>query len=142
MNKKDLTIEFSAEILWLRRYYHNQIKQMIAERKKELRYPYKETDKNAEIKSTKPVTPQALKIIEIEEGDDELKKLTMWQDAISEYVQHTDENLLKAIKAVFVHKSMNISGAGRKYMYYSKTTTYKLFYEWLKGLSHAFVRQK
>ena len=66
MNKKDLTIEFSAEILWLRRYYHNQIKQMIAERKKELRYPYREMDKNAEIKSTKPVTPQALKIIEIE----------------------------------------------------------------------------
>lgn len=142
MNKKDLTIEFSAEILWLRRYYQNQIKQMIAERKKELRYPYRETDKNAEIRGTKPVTPQALKIIEIEEADDELKKLNMWQDAISEYVQHTDENLLRAIKAVFVHKSMNISGAGRKYMYYSKTTTYKLFYEWLKGLSHAFVRQK
>lgn len=142
MNKKDLTIEFNSEILWLQRYFKHTLQRMIAERREELRYPYRENTDNLGIKSTQKATPEALKIIEVEEADARLQMMLTWDKVIRDYVRATDERLLRVIKAVFVTKSMNISGAGRRYMAYGKTNTYKLIYEWLEGLSLAYFKAK
>lgn len=142
MNKKDLTIEFNSEILWLQRYFKNILQRMIEARREELRYPYRENTDNLGIKSTQKATPEALKIIEVEEADARLQMMLTWDKVIRDYVRATDERLLRVIKAVFVTKSMNISGAGRRYMAYGKTNTYKLIYEWLQGLSLAYFKAK
>lgn len=142
MNKKDLTIEFNSEILWLQRYFKNILQRMIEARREELRYPYRENTDDLGIKSTQKATPEALKIIEVEEADARLQMMLTWDKVIRDYVRVTDERLLRVIKAVFVTKAMNISGAGRRYMAYGKTNTYKLIYEWLQGLSLAYFKAK
>ncbi len=142
LNKKDLTIEFNSEILWLQRYFKSTLKKMIADRREELRYPFREKNDKLGIKSNKQATPRALQIIIAEEEDPRLQMMLTWEKVICDYVNATDESLLRVIKAVFVTKSMNISGAGRRYMYYGKTTTYKMIYEWLQGLSIAYFKAK
>lgn len=142
MNKKDLTIEFNSEILWLQRYFKNILQRMIEARREELRYPYRENTDDLGIKSTQKATPEALKIIEVEEADARLQMMLTWDKVIRDYVRATDERLLRVIKAVFVTKAMNISGAGRRYMSYGKTNTYKLIYDWLQGLSLAYFKAK
>ena len=150
MNRKDLTIEFNTEILWLQRFFkrsvtdarYSQIEQMIKDRKEELRYPYVSKDANAGYKTNKKTTPLALKIIEIEEADSLLNIYQTWQRVLQRHISITDEPTLNVIRAVFVKKSMNVQRAGEKYLHYSKTVTYRIIYKWLQDLNIAFFNAR
>ncbi|RGC38196.1 hypothetical protein [Streptococcus gallolyticus] len=150
MNKRALTVEFGAEILWLQRYFkrshtnpnNSQLEQMIVDRRLELFYPYQDNDINSGFKTNKKSTPEALKRLELEEQDNLLKIYKTWLTAIEKHVKTSDANVVKVVREVFVNKYMNVDGAGRKYLNYSKTRTYEIIYEWLQELNIIFFNER
>ena len=141
-NKRDFRIEFNTELLWLQRYFKGTLKKMIAELREELHSQKYNQFGDVKVQTTKKVTSQALHNIIVEEGSTRLQMLLTWERVIKEQVDKTDKNLLAVIKAVFVHGTMNVSGAGTRYLYYSKTTTYKILYTWFEQLTLAYFKAR
>lgn len=150
MSKNDFQIEFNTEILWLRRFFERSkinpknsvLEQMIADRVEELRYPYIKKDLIVGTKSSKKTTPLALKFVEIEECDDLLKIWRTWQRVLRQQISVTDRDTLKVIRAVFINKSMNLTGAGAKYFHYSHPVTYRIIRKWFQELNIAFFNAR
>lgn len=150
MNKRALTVEFGAEILWLQRYFkrsyvnpkNSQLEQMIFERKQELFHPYQEHDINSGFKTNKKKTPEALRRLEMEEQDNLLKIYQTWYRAIERHLKSSDNNVVNVVREVFVSKYTNVECAGRKYLNYGKTKTYEILYQWLQELSITFFNER
>lgn len=148
--RSSLTIEFSTEILWLKRYFKRShinpknscLEQMIIDRKQELFYPCQDSDINSGFKTNKRSTPEALKRLELEEQDSLLKIYQTWLSAIEKHLKASDTNVVRAVKESLVLKYMNVEGAGNKYLHYSKGRTYEIMYQWLRELNIIFFNER
>ena len=118
----NLRSRYGYLILALKQYpFDKEIKDRI----EEIEVPWKPSDPNTGIKSTKSVTPKALSDIIKKESDPELHRLELMKEAISSVKVLTPENEWSAIKAIYIDGTLTVEGASIKYLHCSKSLTYK-----------------
>ena len=148
--RNSLNVEYNTEILWLNRYFkrstsnprYSCLEQMIIDRKEELFHPYFETDINKGFKTNKRVTPEALRRIELEEGDTLLRKYQTWLKVIDKHIKTSDKGMVNLIKDVYINKYTTLEVAANKYLHFSRSVAYPKVGDWLEELNTAFFNAR
>ena len=148
--KTSLNVEYNTEILWLNRYFkrstsnprYSCLEQMIIDRKEELFHPYFETDINKGFKTNKRVTTEALRRLELEEGDTLLRKYQTWLKVIDKHIKTSDKGMVNLIKDVYINKYTTLEVAANKHLHYSRSVAYLKVGDWLEELNTAFFNAR
>lgn len=117
MRKTKIEKEFSQHIMWLQRYY-----------------------KKSRGNPLNPILLQMLQEREQETGLDRFNDLDCriyfaWLSAISYMINNTDNNMMQLIKDVYVHRILNMTAAGAKYLNYAKSQTQQKVRAWFVELN-------
>lgn len=117
MRKTKIEKEFSHHIMWLQRYY-----------------------KKSQGNPLNSILLQMLEEKEEETGLDRFNDIDCriyfaWLSAISYMINHTDSNMMQLIKDVYVHRILNMTSAGAKYLNYAKSQTQQKVRDWFVELN-------
>lgn len=121
MRKTKLEKEFAGHILWLQRYYrkskNNPVNSILLDMLEE-REKTAQTDKFS---------------------DNTCQLLFAWLEAITLMINKTDSSVMSVVKAVYVNRSMNMTGAGQRYLHYGQTKTIEIVRGWFEELTWQHV---